>query len=165
MLAPLGVAAVRNGSDRGVVSRVFFRFPVGQVRRYVAPLDGLQPVDCPLVAVLPELQVRPGVAEVDEMPGGDILDEYQQQLVPLASRRGENACAVETGKVAFRLGYSRVDGGLYDGRVPPRDGFDQLVMQVGVQFLYCQKCHDRMCIWVKNVSGSWGVSRRHNYPP
>lgn len=49
----------------------------GQVGRDVTPLDGLQPVDGPFVAVLPELQVRPGIAEVDEMPGGDILDEYQ----------------------------------------------------------------------------------------
>ena len=69
MLAPLGVAAIRDGADRGVASRFFFCFPVGQVGRDVTPLDGLQPVDGPFVAVLPELQVRPGIAEVDEMPG------------------------------------------------------------------------------------------------
>ena len=77
MLAPLWIASIRNRADRGVASRFFFCFSIGQVGRDIAPLDSLQPIDSPLVAVLPELKFRPGIAQVDEMPNGDILDEDQ----------------------------------------------------------------------------------------
>ena len=72
----------------------------GKVGFGIRALYGFQPGNGPFVAVLPKLEIRAGIAQVDEVPHGDVLDEDQQQRVALVARGAEDLLAVISPEIA-----------------------------------------------------------------
>ena len=113
----------------------------GRQVRVVAVLVVLQPFDGPVVAFLAQFQVYSGITQVDKMPGGDVLDEEQQDGVAGTARGGKYLPRVILGQVAGRLLDGGVDGREHHGVIAPADGVDVFLVDMGVHIFYCQESH------------------------
>ena len=101
----------------------------------------LQPLDSAVVPLLAQVEVHPRVAEVDKVPGGDVLDEEQQDGVALIAGGREYLTGVVLCEITAGLLNGRVDGGQHGGIVAPADGLYIFLVDMGVHIFDFQVCH------------------------
>ena len=106
---------------------------------------GLEPLDGPVIAILPDLADLVRVVLAEDVIHGDVDGHHQDERVPVGSGRGEDGVAVVVfAQVAAHLLDGPVladldDGGVGDVAVMPEQRVQDLPVDGGVVVLQCDE--------------------------
>ena len=91
-----------------------------------------QPLDGPVVPLFAQVKVYPRIAQVDEVPGGNVLDEEQQDGVTPVSGSRKYFLGIVLSEITTGLLNGRVDSGQHGGIIAPADSLYIFLVDMGV---------------------------------